>query len=89
MNQVEQLEVCVVVGFWVSLRVIGLQATRGNPRGSAAGDNPVAALLPDLPSRHTEVAAYTLLAAPGWTQGGPHERLDWLLLEGSKGRMLA
>lgn len=51
-----------------------------NSRGSAAKDYSVAAFLSDLPSRSAEMMADTLLAALGRAQGGPQERLDWLLL---------
>lgn len=85
MNQVQQLKARVLGGFAVSQRVHRLEVTRRNPKGSAARNYPVAALLPNLPSRRTEVAADTLLAILGRAQGGPQKRLDWLLLEGSKG----
>lgn len=45
-----------------------------------ARDYSVAAFLSDLPSRGAEMMADTLLAALGRAQGGPQERLDWLLL---------
>lgn len=81
-DQVQQLEACVLGGFWASRRVLGPQAARRNSRGSAARDYPVAAVLPDLPSRRTEMTADTLLAALGRAQGGSHKRLYWLLLRG-------
>lgn len=86
MDQVEQLEACTLGGFWFFRSVFGLRDTQGNPRGSVLRDHSVAALLPDIPSRSAEAAADTQLAAPGGSQGGPHERLDWFLLGGGRER---